>query len=146
MFERDSKSFANGHYVVLRQHLAIHLLQVVVKLRSRGIDKFGSSVEILREIRETLILGDKRNDIHSETVDPTVDPFVQPEPHEIVDLTSYPWIVPIQVGLFFRKKMKIIFVPRSFLLPGGTGKKRNPVIRLATFLRGAPDVVIGVGV
>src|SRR5208283_2071161 len=67
LFERHAKRFTNCHNVILRQHLTIHLLQIIVKPRARGIDIFRPPIEVLREIRETLILGNKGDHIHSET-------------------------------------------------------------------------------
>ena len=58
-------------------------------------------------IRETLVFGDERDHVHSETV----DSLVEPEFHEVIDFAADFRIIPIQIGLLFCEKVKVIFAP-----------------------------------
>jgi hypothetical protein len=70
--------------------------------------------------------------------------FIQPKAQNIFYLFDYLWIFVIKVGLFFIKKVQIIFSAFFVLLPGLSHKKSRPVVWRFTVPAGAPDIVIAV--
>jgi hypothetical protein len=72
------------------------------------------------------VLGDHVDDVHPETVDPTVEPTA----HHLVDRPADLGILPVQIRLLAGEEMEVVLLGRLVELPGRAGEERRPVRRL----------------
>ena len=91
-------------------------------------------------LREGLILGNHADYVHAEAI----DSLVAPEFHHIIDFLADLFIFPVQIRLFFGKKMEIIHLCLIIIFPCRTSENTAPVVRLFSVYRIFPDVVVAV--
>ena len=91
-------------------------------------------------IRESLILGNHTDHIHTETV----DSLVTPEFHHIVNFLAHFLIFPVQIRLFFGKQMQVIHLCLIVVFPCRTAEYTAPVIWLFSVYRIFPDIIVTV--
>ena len=98
---------------------------------------------LLRDLPERQFLGKEGRDINPEAV----DAFVEPEPHQVVDLPAYLGIFPVQVRLLYREIVQVVGVGRRIELPGFTvDVKEAPAVGRLSLFRRPPVVIIPVGI
>ena len=146
-FEADAEGFADGHDVIFRHDVAVHLLKIFVAMRAVGVDGGDVLHLIGRDVGEGLVFGDERDDVHAEAV----DAFVEPELHEVVDFVADLGVVPVEVGLLHGEVVQVVFVGRGIFLPGGAEEEGWVVVgrelgSVGTGLAGTPDVVVAIGI
>src|SRR6056297_516839 len=71
------------------------------------------------------MLGNKIDNIHTKTIYPPI----KPPTHHCVDFIAEVRIFPIQIRLVWRKEVQVVFSTLFLILPGGSLKKGEPVIR-----------------
>ena len=146
-FERDADRFAHRHHVVLRQHLAIHLLQVFVAMRSVGPQARWILQLFRREIGQARLLRNQRNHVHAKPI----HALVEPEPHQRKNVFAHLGIVPVQIRLLHRKQVQIKLLRRRIKLPRRSRKVARIIVRRQRMRRIgrvrpaiAPDVVVAI--
>ena len=133
-FNRCAARFADGHRVVTAQHLAVHLPQIQMLLRSARNITVRSAVAGEGFLR----LGNHVDDVHAETV----NALIQPPAHHIVYALAHLLIVPVEVCLLFGKHVQIILAGRFVLLPCASGEDASLAVRHAALKRRTPDIEI----
>ena len=136
------RSLAHGHDAgIARQHLAVHLLQVLVHVRAGGTTGVVAAVSLVLDygaVGQRRVLRDQRNDVHAEAI----DALVQPKAHLVVDVLAHGRVVPVKVALAFGKAVQVVLVDALHVLPRRATKARAPVVGNLV----SPDVVVVVGV
>lgn len=94
----DKGHLADTERIVFLEDLA-QSLQVFMQPRSVGIvfvRPLPNAPSVLdRGVREPLVLADKVDDVHSESI----CSLVQPKAHDIVDGVADRWVLPVEIGL-----------------------------------------------
>ena len=140
-------AFPHGEAVVVIQHVPLELRQILLRggqiavvLHAVGHGDPGMTV------RQPLGLGDEGDHVLPEAVHSQVQPEAQDVLHFLPDLG----IGHVQVRLFFREKMQIIFVEPRVIFPGAAFEQTGPVVgrqpAAAQALAGAPVIVIVIGI
>ncbi|MNI44979.1 hypothetical protein D3C73_993790 [compost metagenome] len=141
-----SRSLADGHNLVFRQHFTVHFLQKLMDPRAVHVifaaaGKLARSKTLMMRRRQAFNLGDHVDDVHPEAV----DPFVEPESHHLVQRLAQLRILPVQIGLLAREEMQVIFAGSLIQLPGRSAEDRAPVVRqLAVWTARTPDIIVAV--
>ena len=91
-------------------------------------------------IRESFRLGNHVDDIHSEAV----DPLVQPPPHHGIHIFAHLRIVPVQIRLLGRENVQIILLSVFVIRPGRTAEPGTPVVWRFSIPSIPPDIIIPV--
>ena len=91
-FQRNTGTFAHGHDIIVAEHLFMHFLQVLMYVRA--VYAIGRQIAV-GIVRKCLRLGDQTDYVHAETV----NAFVEPPAHHVVNLSAQFWIAPVEIGL-----------------------------------------------
>ena len=93
-------------------------------------------------VRQSILLGDKGDDVLSEAVHPQL----QPEPQNLLYLLPHQRVIHVQIRLLHGEQVEIILLPQLVPLPCFALEHAVPIVgQIAVGLLLAPDVVIGVG-
>src|ERR1017187_4864743 len=95
IFISIARSFCNAHYIVFAEHLAVHLLKIVMQVRANGIILYKIIFKPCGESREAGIFCNELKGIKPETI----YSFIEPEFHYIKHLFAHLWVFPVEVGL-----------------------------------------------
>ena len=91
-------------------------------------------------VRESFRLGNHVDDIHSEAV----DPLVQPPPHHGIHIFAHLRIIPVQIRLLGRENVQIILLSVFVIGPGRTAEPGTPVVWRFSIPSIPPDIIIPV--
>ena len=80
-----------SNQAILRQHLFVHLTQIFVDVWAVTACVSSVAISILRSIRQTRILGNHTDYIHTEAI----DSFVAPPGHHLKDFLANLRIIPV---------------------------------------------------
>jgi hypothetical protein len=139
----DAAALAHGHDVILAEHLAIHLPEILVQAGTLGVVGHVVAMVGSRQRREGGVLGDEGDDVHAEAV----HAFVEPEPHDVIDLPPNARIFPLEVGLFAAEVMQVVCARRRIVAPGAPlFVEEAPALGRRASLRRPPVVVVAVGI
>ena len=142
-FNGDAGALPYCHQIIAGQYFPVHFLKVFVYMgavHASGKGIGGSGIEFA--VRKSGLLGDHADHIHTEAVDALFTPPV----HHGEDIPAYRRIIPVQVGLFFGKKMQVVHVRGLIVFPCGAGKAASPVIRLFSVFTFSPEIIVPVGI
>ena len=145
LIDRDTAGLTDRQEIVFRQDFPIHFLQKLVDAGT--VDDVRTEIPVLLArrdgtIRETLVLTEKTDYIHAEAV----DSLLAPPCHHVIDFTPHLRIFPIEIRLFFGKKMQVIHAGLFAVFPGGTGETGAPVIGLSAVAGLFPDIKVPIGI
>ena len=142
LFYGDTGCFPNCHDIIFRKNFTVHFLKEFVNPWSMNTVRAEISIKTAANlsIREGLVLGNHADHVHAEAV----DSFVAPEFHHVINFLTDLFVFPVQIRLFFGKKVKIIHLGLRIVFPCGTGEAASPVVRLFSVYRIFPDVVVPV--
>ena len=93
-------------------------------------------------VREGLVLGNHRDDIHAETV----DALLAPPGHHVEDGIAHLRVLPVEVRLLLGEAVQVVLVRRRIVLPGRAAEVRLPVVRFLAVSSVLPDVEVAVRV
>ena len=114
-------------------------------MNAGAVDHVGTEISVFFSgrhcaVRKALVLAEKAYDVHAETV----DSFLAPPGHHIVDFPPHLRVFPVEVRLFSGKQMQVIHTGLRAVFPGGTGEAGAPVVGLPAVPGLLPDIVIPV--
>ncbi len=135
------RRLAHGHDVVVREDLALHLLQVLVHVRAGGATGVVAAVGLVLDhgaVGQLRVLGDEGDDVHAEAV----DALVQPEAHLVVDRAAHGGVVPVEVALLGGEAVQVVLTHALHVGPCRAAEAGAPVVGDLV----SPDVVVVVGV
>ena len=120
IFEEYPGGFPNGEdRSTALENFTVHFLEEFMQARPLHVE--GASVgKILTGLAGAIgkagDLGDQVDDIHSEAIDPAV----QPPAHHFVDGLANFGVLPVQVGLFFCEEVEVVLTGMRVVFPHGT--------------------------
>ena len=129
-----ARRLAYREKVIFGQNLFIHLLQILMYIRS--VHAVGSEISVFSvsgSVRHFLCLRDHADHIHAEAI----NSLFAPPGHHIVHFLTYFRIIPVQIRLLFGEQVQIIHLSVLIILPCRTAKARAPVIFFFP-----PDIII----
>ena len=138
VLDRDPGCLADGDGVVGGQDLAVHLLEELMHPRSARPDTALVPELFGREIGQTRLLRDERDDVHAEPR----NALVQPETHEVVHLATDVIDLPVEVRLLHREVVEVPLVGVLVVLPCRPAEEGAVVVRRSAVLAVPPDVPI----
>ena len=138
---RDERGLGDGHAVVIGQHVAAELLQILVDVRAVVVKPDALEHREQMIVRQSLFFGDERDDVLPEAVDAQVEPEFQ----DLLDLGPHERVVHVEIRLLDGEQVQIILLPQIVPLPGFALKMAVPVVgQLSILFRGPPDIIVGV--
>ena len=120
----DHGSLRQRHAVVVIQHVPLELLQILVDMGAVVIVADTPCRRHEPVVRQSILLGDKGDDVLSEAVHPQL----QPEPQDLLYLLPHQRVIHVQIRLLHGEQVEIILLPQLVPLPCFALEHAVPVV------------------
>ena len=142
-FGGDQRCFCQSHAVIVVKHIPLELVEIFVDVRAVIVVAHTLVDGKHMIVWKPLFFGDVGDHIFPETV----HTHVEPKPQDLLHFFPHQGVVHIEVRLFHRKQVQVIFSTHLVPGPGLALKVAVPVVgKLSVRFTGPPDIIIGVGI